>query len=428
MEHRRVVITGIGTVAPGAKNSEEFLELLKEGRSGIKFSAEQEEYGFECQVAGKAESGIDLNDPILKYHEVQLGNDFIQLACTAALEAWKSAGLDIPEPDSEVDYRTGVVIGGITPGTDVIVDKVAPLIKRKKVRRLGSQIVPNVMPSGASAYLSSIFAAGAYSYSLNSACSTGTDSIINGAASIWLGFADRMIVGASEHYSPYNLAGFDSMRLMNKQWNHEPERASRPLSNTAHGFVPGSGAGILILEAHDVAIARGAKIYGEIIGSAVNCGAQRGGGTMTYPNKDGVIRALNTAMGYSQLAPTDIDYINGHLSGTVADVLEISNWRDVLKLGPGKFPPINSTKALIGHCLGAAGALEFNAMVLQVENNFIHQALNTEDIHPEIEGMIGREAVPMQRLDKEINIAAKASFGFGDVNSVIIYKKWKENA
>lgn len=426
MEQRRVVVTGIGTVAPGAKNTAEFLENLKAGRSGIKSAPEQEEYGFECQVAGKAESGIDLDDPVLRYHEVHLGNEFIQLACMAALEAWKDAGLEIPEPDSEVDYRTGVVIGGITPGTDLIADKVAPMIKRKKVRRLGSQIVPNVMPSGASAYLSSIFAAGAYSVSLNSACSTGTDSIINGAASIWLGIADRMIVGASEPYSMYNLAGFDAMRLMNKQWNHEPERASRPLSETAHGFVPGSGAGILILEAYEVAMARGAKIYGEFIGSAVNCGAQRGGGTMTYPNKDGVVRALNTALGYSQLKSTDIDYINGHLSGTVADVLEVSNWRDVLNLGPGSFPPINSTKALIGHCLGAAGALEFNAMILQVEHNFIHQALNTEDLHPEIEQMIGREAVPMQKLDKEINIAAKASFGFGDVNSVIIYKKWKD--
>lgn len=426
MEQRRVVVTGIGTVAPGAKNTREYLDNLKTGRSSIQFAPGQAEYGFECQVAGKAESGIDLDDPILRYHEVHLGNEFIQLACTAALEAWKDAGLDLPVPDGEVDYRTGVVIGGITPGTDIIVDKVAPLIKQKKVRRLGSQIVPNVMPSGASAYLSSIFAAGAYSYSLNSACSTGTDSIINGAASIWLGFADRMIVGASEHYSVYNLAGFDAMRLMNKQWNDQPEKASRPLSATAHGFVPGSGAGILILEAYDLAVARGAKIYGEFIGSAVNCGAQRGGGTMTFPNKDGVIRALHTAMSYSNLQPEDVDYINGHLSGTVADVLEVSNWKEVLSLPKGAFPYINSTKALIGHCLGAAGALEFIAMILQMKHNFVHQALNTEDLHPEIEEMIGRDAVPDSCKEKEINIAAKASFGFGDVNSVIIVKKWIE--
>lgn len=198
------------------------------------------------------------------------------------------------------------------------------------------------------------------------------------------------------------------------------------MSEKAHGFVPGSGAGILVLETLESALQRDAKIYGEFVGSAVNCGAQRGGGTMTYPNKDGVVRALNNAFLYSPYEPKDIDYVNGHLSGTVADRLEVSNWCDVLQREKGDFPYINSTKALIGHCLGAAGALEFNAMILQLEHNFIHAALNTNDLDPEIEAMIGREAVPLERVERDdIKLAAKASFGFGDVNSVILYRKWE---
>lgn len=425
MDRRRVVITGIGVVAPDSPDVPTFLANLKEGNSGIHFCPEMAEAGFDCQVCGRGEQNINLADPILKYHELHLANDFIQLASTAALEAWYDAGLQVPNPDAEIDYRTGVVIGGIAPGIDTVAKKIVPMVKGKKVRRLGSLIIPNIMPSGASAYLSSIFAAGAYSVSLNSACSTGLDSILNGAVSIWFGWADRMIVGASESHSVHNLAGFDAMRLMNKHWNHEPAAASRPMSQQANGFVPGSGAGVLVLESLELAQARGAKIYGEIVSSFVNCGAQRQGGSMTFPNKEAVIKAIEQTLDYTSYTVDDIDYINGHLSATIADELEIANWQHVLRDRVKPFPYINSTKSLIGHCLGAAGALETIAMVLQLKHNFIHASRNAENLNPAIEGLIGRAAVPTQRIDTdEPKLAMKASFGFGDVNSVLMYKKW----
>lgn len=427
MNRKRAVITGIGVVAPDAPNVPAFLANLQEGKSGIHFCPEMADAGFDCQVCGRAEQNINLEDPILKYHELHLANDFIQLASTAALEAWYDAGLQVPDPDAAIDYRTGVVIGGIAPGLDTIGLKVAPMVQRKKVRRLGSLIIPNIMPSGASAYLSSIFAAGGYSISVSSACSTGLDSILNGVASIWFGWADRMIVGASESHSIYNLAGFDAMRLMNKQWNHSPASASRPMSQQANGFVPGSGAGVLILESLEMAQARGAKIYGEIVSSFVNCGAQRQGGSMTFPNKEAVIKAIEQNLAYSDYTVDDIDYINGHLSATIADELEVANWQYVLRDRKKPFPFINSTKSLIGHCLGAAGALETVAMVLQLEHNFIHASRNAENLNPAIEALIGRAAVPTQRIDTdEPKLAMKASFGFGDVNSVLMYKKWEE--
>lgn len=425
MEYKRAVITGIGAVAPGAPNAKVFLNNLYKGKSAIEHIKALEDAGFECQVGGRSESFVDLEDPTLRYHEVHLANEAIQLTCAAALEAWQDAGLEVPEPDGEVDYRTGVCIGAIVPGFDVIAERVVPMVNKKKVRRLGSQIIQNTMPSGASAYLSSIFAAGAYSISLNSACSTGLDNIVNGVSSVCLGYADRMIVGATENFSIYNLAGFDSMRLMNREWNDAPERASRPMSAKAHGFVPGSGAGVLIIESLESAQKRDAKIYGEFVGSAINCGAQRGTGSMTYPNKDSVIKAIRDTFTYGIVKPEQIDYINGHLSGTTADVMEVTNWKNVFDVKKRQFPYINSTKALIGHCLGAAGALEFIAMILQMQHNFVHKALNTEDIHPDIEAAVGRASVPYERVEAPLRYAAKASFGFGDVNSVVLYKKWE---
>ncbi len=428
MHKKRVVITGMGVIAPEAESLQLYDEILRSGRSLIRHVDELEAFGFEAQNGAIADPLIDPKNELLRLFEIDLTSDFIKLAVKAAYNAWQDAGLSIPDPDSEeVDYDTGVMIGGVISGIEQLVSKVVPLLEKKRPKRLGSMIVQNTMPSGASAYISSIFALGNQAMSLNSACSTGVDSINWGYHSVASGWAKRMVVGASDAYNPYSWAGFEGMRVLNRNSNDAPEKASRPMSESAKGFVPGSGAGVLILEDLDLARARGARIYAEILGGFSNCGALRGKGSMTFPNREGVIRALKTTFELCEIKPEEIDYINGHLSGTMADPFEVQNWFDAMKVTQKEFPYINSTKSILGHSLGAAGALEIVATILQLYNGYVHASLNTEDLHPDIEKLIGRDSVPMERVDfPEMRIAAKANFGFGDVNSAIVLRKFEE--
>jgi 3-oxoacyl-(acyl-carrier-protein) synthase len=214
------------------------------------------------------------------------------------------------------------------------------------------------------------------------------------------------------------------MRVLNRNHNHSPEDASRPLSASAGGFIPGSGAGILVIEDLESAEKRGARIYAEIMGVAINSGGMRAGGSMTAPSAKGVQRCIRLALMDADISPDAIDYINGHLTATMADPLEVRNWSEALERGPSRFPLINSTKSMIGHALGAAGAIESIATILQLAQGFVHGSRNCEDLHPEIQAFA--EHVPHVTRDIPLSVAAKASFGFGDVNSCIIFKKWSE--
>jgi 3-oxoacyl-(acyl-carrier-protein) synthase len=212
------------------------------------------------------------------------------------------------------------------------------------------------------------------------------------------------------------------MRVLSRNFNHAPEQASRPLSATAGGFVPAAGAGAVMLEDLDSALDRGARIYAEVIGGAVTCGGQRNGGSMTAPNAEGVRRAIRRAVNEAGIAPEEIGLICGHLTGTMADSLELRNWRCALELAPEQFPLVNAPKSLFGHALGAAGAIECVAAILQLDRGFVHPSRNCEDLHPELEWC--RERIPRQTVERELRIAAKASFGFGDVNTCILFQKF----
>ena len=178
-----------------------------------------------------------------------------------------------------------------------------------------------------------------------------------------------------------------------------------------------------MLEELETALARGAQIYAEILGAEVNSGGQRNGGSMTAPSPQGVIRCIKTALSRAKIKPEDIDLINGHLTGTFADPQEIGNWQKALGLSPKNFPLIQATKSLIGHALGAAGGLECVAAALQLKHGFVHGSVNCEDLHPEL--LDYRDKIPQKTISKDIKIVAKASFGFGDVNGCIIFKKWE---
>ena len=204
-----------------------------------------------------------------------------------------------------------------------------------------------------------------------------------------------------------------------------PEKASRPMSATAGGFIPGSGAGALVLEDLEFALARNATIYAEVLGGATNSGAQQGTGSMTSPNAEGVVHCIADALKNSNVEPKDIDLISGHLTATIADKMEIENWSVALGRKGDNFPLTNSLKSMIGHCLSAAGSIEIVSVILQIMHQFVHPNINLEDPNPEILDIAGLKSFPVKTIHKDLNIVAKANFGFGDVNACLIFSKYK---
>jgi len=197
------------------------------------------------------------------------------------------------------------------------------------------------------------------------------------------------------------------------------------MSASAGGFVPGSGAGVLHLESLESAQGRGARIHAEILGGAINCGGHRGGGSMTAPNPQGVQRCIRQAIEDAGIEPGEIDAISGHLTATGADPREVSSWEQALHCSPETLPPITSTKSMIGHGLGAAGAMESVACILMLAGGFVHSSLNCEDVHPEIEAYA--DSIPhTAREMPDLKTIIKAGFGFGDVNTCAIFRRWDD--
>jgi len=310
--------------------------------------------------------------------------------------------------------------------TDVIKNAISR-VDAKESRKLGSRVVEQIMNSGITAYISGRLGLGNMVISNSAACATGTQAIVMGYEYIKNGAAKRMVVGSSEYVDPYIFGAFDSMRVLSRKFNDQPESASRPMSVTGGGFVPGSGAGALILEDLEFAQARNAVIHAEIIGACNNSGGQRNGGTMTAPNPEGVTRCIREAMDGANISGQSIDLISGHLTATLADKVEIQNWVHALERSADDFPMVNSLKSMIGHCLSAAGSIETVAAVLQIMHQFVHPNINLEDPSPEITTLVGANNLPTTMQRREINIVAKANFGFGDVNSCLIISKYKNN-
>ncbi|HEY2773707.1 MAG TPA: beta-ketoacyl-[acyl-carrier-protein] synthase family protein [Candidatus Binatia bacterium] len=419
MSRVRVVVTGMGVVAPNAVGVGAFAEALREGRSGLRNDARLRDMGFACTVSGVPE-GVD-ERARARFGEAELAamNQNMVYAALAADEAWRDAGLPDPRDDEDaIDWDCGAVIGTGIGGIDTVAEFVVPMIQAGKVRRLGSTCVERVMTSNVSAKIAGMFGLGNQVTTNSSACSTGTESVLQGLDRIRSGRAKRMLVGGSEAASPHIWAGFDSMRVLARAWNDDPQAASRPMSAAAGGFVPAAGAGILVLESLDSALERGARIHAEVLGGAVNCGGQRAGGSMTAPNPRGVQRCIRAALADAGVDPDAIDAVSGHLTATMADPLEIANWAEALGRGR-RLPMITSTKSLIGHTLGAAGGIETVAAVAMLEGGFVHGSRNCEDLHPDIEdyaGCVVHRTLAMPQLE----IIAKASFGFGDVNACLL--------
>lgn len=423
-DKKRVVVTGIGVIAPNGNGVDEFEMALRKGRSGLKHQESMAEAKFGCTVAGTPEGVDALCEATFSEEELMAMNMNHRYASLASIEAWLDAGLVRPDRDSdEVDWRTGAILGTGIGGMDTIADTVVPLTNAGKVRRMGSTAVEQVMASGISARISGQLALGNQVTTNSSACSTGTEALAMGMERIRAGLADRMLCGGAEAATHYIWAGFDAMRVLNRNSNDDPEKASRPLSASAGGFIPGSGAGVVLIESLESALERGARIHCELGGGGVNCGGHRMGGSMTAPNPTSVQRCIKEALDDAGIRPEQVDAINGHLTATGADPKEIGSWARALEREPGKLPPITATKSMIGHALGAAGGIESVASILMVSRGFVHPSINCEDVHPEIEphaASIPHEARDMPDLD----VLVKAGFGFGDVNACLVFKRY----
>lgn len=420
----RVVITGLGVVAPNAVGIADFTNALKKGISGIRFYQQLKDLNFSCCIGGIPQVSGELKQQY--FTPLQLKNfnsNGILYGCMAGMDAWKDAGLSINE-NSETDWDSGTVFGTGSSSVEKLRESFYK-IDAGNVKALGSTAVVQTMVSGVSAYLSGILGLGNLVTTNSSACCTGTEAIMMGFERIQSGKAKRMLVGGCSDDGPYIWGGFDAMKVMTYKHNDDPEKASRPMSATAGGFVPGSGAGALLLESLESAVERGAKIYGEVSGAAINAGGQRGSGSMTAPNNEAVQRCIRDAIENAGIHPNDIDLINGHLTATSKDATEVSSWAAALNRKGDNFPYIHSLKAMTGHCLGAAGGIESVAAIVCLDNGFIFPSMNCEDVHPEISAFISEEKIPRQLLENiNLQVIAKASFGFGDVNACIIFKKY----
>jgi 3-oxoacyl-(acyl-carrier-protein) synthase len=412
----------MGVAAPNGVGLDNFEKAIRSGKSGIRFQEKLKELKFSCQIAGSPKVPEEmLNEYFTPLQLRGLNSSGIVYGVIAGLDAWKDAGLKREEKES-ADWDSGIIFGTGLSGADKFREAIN-LIDEGKTRRLGSTSVLQTMASGISAYLSGMLGCGNQVTTNSSACSTGTEAILMAYDRIKSGKAKRILAGSCGDSGPYIWGGFDAMRILPHKYNDNPTEASRPMSASASGFVPGSGAGALLLEDLESAKERGASIYAEVLGGHINSGGQVGGGTMTAPNSEAVKRCIQQALEEAGVQPEEIDGINGHLTATGMDSTEIQNWSEALGRKGGDFPLINSLKGMTGHCLSAAGSIECVATVLQLKKDFFFGNINCEDLHPDIEKIVSRKKIPLETKEVALQTIAKASFGFGDVNAVVVFRK-----
>ncbi len=403
---RRVAVTGMGIVSSIGNNTQEVLSSLREARSGIVAAKDYAERGFRCQVHGEPtlnwEEQIDRR--VRRFMGAGAGWNYI-----AMQQAIVDAGLKETEISHE---RTGLIMGSGGPSTCAIV-QAADTTREKGPRKVGPFEVPKAMSSTNSATLATPFHIKGVNYSISSACSTSAHCIGNAAELIQWGKQDIMFAGGGEELDWTLSVLFDAMNAMSSNFNSTPAKASRAYDAKRDGFVIAGGAGVLVLEELERAKARGAKIYGELCGY----GATSDGFDMVAPSGEGAVRCMKLAM---QGIDTKIDYINPHATSTpIGDLREIEAIREVF--GPD-VPLISATKSLTGHSLGATGAQEAIYSLLMLNNGFVCESANIEELDPAFADM----PIVRKRLDNvRLNCVMSNSFGFGGTNATLIFRRYE---
>lgn len=422
--NNRVVITGLGLVSPIGIELEDFVSNLKQGKSGVRFFEKDSKYDFNLNYSCLVENTSTYDNVFEKYKLYNI-TDAVKFAILASYKALENSKLlDQYEKLQNADYDTGVILGTLAGQKDLTLST-NYVLQNRGCRYLRSNIAEQAMYSGASSLISGIWALANYNSTSSMACASSTDAIVQSYYRIKFGLAKRMLAGGYDSVSDYLIGIFKSLGIIVTNNYEKPEYASCPLSVNASGFVPGEGAGVLVLEDLETAIKRGATIYGEIIGASSNAGGQRNGGTMSAPSNEGVQKCMKDCMINANINSSEIDYVSGHLTSTMADVLEVNNISKVLEREARDFPYISSLKSMIGHTLGAAGAIETIAALMQMKESFLHPSLNCTPLHPEIEKIVDNSKIPQTTMnDIDINTIMKLSFGFGDVNSCLIIKKY----
>jgi len=410
-DKKRVVVTGMGLITPLGSTKMEFWDAISNGRSGVKKLTRLDTSLSRTKIAATIEGFEPKN--FIGQKEIKRMDPFTQLAIAATSLAVEDSRLKI---DDEVKEKVGVILGSAVAG--IISHEIASEdLFVRGYRHVNPLTVPLVMFNAGSSNICMHFGFTGISFSISTACSSGSNAIGEAYLKIKNGNAEIMVAGGSDApISPVCFCAWDKLRAMSVN-NDDPERACKPFSKNRDGLVLGEGAGMLMLESLENALHRSARIYGEIIGYGSTSDAFH----LTYPNKEQEVKAIKIALADSEIVPDDIDYINAHGTGTKAnDKVETESIKEVF--GERAYSiPISSTKSMTGHPLGASGAIELIACLLTMENNFIPPTINYEIPDPECD----LDYVPNTGRKAEMDVSMSNSFGFGGANAILLVKKWK---
>ncbi|MHB8347041.1 MAG: beta-ketoacyl-ACP synthase I [Acidiferrobacterales bacterium] len=403
---RRVVVTGLGIVSSIGNNKEEVRESLRQGRSGIEFHQEYADLGFRTAVHGPIRLHPEELIDRKIYRFMGNGAAYTYLATREAIE---DSGLGAEQVSNP---RTGLIAGSGGSSTENVV-RAVDLLRQKGLRKVGPYMVTRTMSNTIAACLATAFSIKGVSYSISSACATSAHCIGNAAELIQLGKQDVVFAGGGDEVHWTMTLLFDAMGALSSKYNDNPTAASRPYDANRDGFVISGGGGAVVLEELEHARARGARIYGELVGY----GATSDGFDMVQPSGEGAVRCMRQALAGME---STVDYINSHGTSTsVGDVRELEAIREVFG---SHCPPISSTKSITGHALGGAGVNEAIYSLLMMESGFIAASANISDLDPAAAGMpIVRHRADHASLDTVLS----NSFGFGGTNACLVFRRFR---
>jgi 3-oxoacyl-[acyl-carrier-protein] synthase II len=414
---RRVVVTGIGLLSPFGVGAEHSWKQVLAGKSAVKKITAFEVGDLPAKIAAsipREGEGAFNPDDFLEPKEQRKVADFITYGIAAADMALADSGW---KPETEEDrWATGVMIGSGIGGIDGIAEN-ALILQERGPRRISPFFIPGNIINLASGQVSIRHGLKGPNHAVVTACSTGAHAIGDAARLVALGDADVMVAGGTESpITRLSIAGFCATRALCTAFNDEPERASRPYDKDRDGFVMGEGAGVVVLEEYEHAKARGARIYGEVIGYGMSGDAYH----ITAPSEDGdgAYRCMSAAIRRAGIMPSDIDYINAHGTSTMADTIELGAVERIVGNAASKVS-MSSTKSSVGHLLGAAGAAEAIFSLLAIRDNIAPPTINLDN--PAVETEI--DLVPHKPRQRKIDVALSNSFGFGGTNASLVFRR-----